>query len=296
MNVSARDRISVEFALAFLEEHHGRSIAHVEQLSGGHWSAAFGYECDGARLVARFGHNREWFEVDRDAHAYTTAGLPVPKVLAVGAVGDGLAFAISERADGTFLEHAAPADAAQVRPLVERALDALRNAPLINDVDYTWRGWLEGGIDSSGRNAPWRALVARDPRAGPIADAAERRVRELLEAVPERRELVHGDLLSGNVLVAKDLSQFNAVFSWKCSARGDAIFDVACLTFWGEWFPGIAALEPHSFINGEPDATLRHHCYELHIGTTHLSWFAQIGDRASLHRVAAQLERRLDEG
>ena len=298
MNVSARDRISGAEAQAFLETLHDTPVTQLEQLSGGHWSAAFAYECDGARLVARFGHNRDWFEVDRDAHSYASANLPVPRVLAIGdagIVGDGLVFAISERADGTFLEDVDPADASRVRPLVGRLLEALRNASLIDDVDYTWRGWLEAGIDPEGRNAQWRALVAQDPYAGPIGEVAERRVRELLDGVPERRELVHGDLLHGNVLVADDLGKLNAVFSWKCSARGDALYDVAWLTFWSPWYPGIESIDPRTLVEDDRDAALRHHCYELHIGTNHLSWFAQVDDHESLHRVAAELERRIDE-
>ena len=52
-------------------------------------------------------------------------------------------------------------------------------------------------------------------------------MRALAEACPERRDLVHGDLLHGNVLVSPDARRVQAVLSWKCSVRGDFLFDAA---------------------------------------------------------------------
>ena len=72
-----------------------------------------------------------------------------------------------------------------------------------------------------------------------------------------------------------------AVFSWKCSARGDALFDIAWLTFWA-WPPGIAAIDAWSLRAARgADAAIRHDFYELNIGATHLCWDSQIDDRPS---------------
>src|ERR1700756_4331826 len=66
-------------------------------------------------------------------------------------------------------------------------------------------------------------------------------VRALAGACPERRDLVHGHLLHGNVLVNPDAGRVEAVLSWKCSVRGDFLFDAAWCSFWAPWHPGIAA-------------------------------------------------------
>jgi aminoglycoside phosphotransferase (APT) family kinase protein len=157
---------------------------------------------------------------------------------------------------------------------------------------------LLSGLDREGRDAKWWAKIAANPAVAPIADAAEARVRELIDVCPERRQLVHGDLLAKNVLVAEDVSALRAVFSWKCSVRGDAMFDVAWLTFWGSWHLGIAAIDPWSLRadDGSPDAAARHHCYELHIGATHLCWNVQIDDPAGLQDVATKLAELLESG
>lgn len=121
---------------------------------------------------------------------------------------------------------------------------------------------------------------------------------------PGRRDLVHGDLLNRNVMIADDASQITAVFSWKCSVRGDFLFDVAWCTFWGAWHQGIAEADLWTRVMAAPsfsdesltDAALRHHCYELRIGATHLGWNAWTGDRDALRAVAAHTAAVLERG
>jgi aminoglycoside phosphotransferase (APT) family kinase protein len=128
----------------------------------------------------------------------------------------------------------------------------------------------------------------------------------LIEACPERRDLVHGDLLHGNVLVSPDATRITAVFSWKCSVRGDFLFDAAWCTFWSPWYDGIAAAHPLAGLltaldvgadrSALVDAAVRHHCYELHIGFTHLGWNIWTGDSANLAATAGRLAEVLERG
>lgn len=290
--------VSLEEAQSFLGRYHGSAVDVIEELSGGAWSAAFGYRTGDDDLVARFGRERSWFENDRHMYAFASEDLPIPRVRDVGEVMDGMSFAISERAFGRFLEDIDPAESAALSAVVARLLRALREAPA-EEVGYTWRQWLLSGLDREGHNAEWWARIAENRAVAPIADEALSRVCELLDACPEKSELVHGDLLSRNVLVSEDVSAVRAVFSWKCSARGDALYDIAWLTFWGAWgLPGIAAIDPWSLRTDDatPDAAIRHHCYELHIGATHLCWNVQIGDAEGLNDIARQLSALLESG
>jgi hypothetical protein len=96
------------------------------------------------------------------------------------------------------------------------------------------------------------------------------------------------------------------VFSWKCSVRGDFLYDVAWCTFWGAWHPGIAAIDVWGRLLEAPpaagddgaltDAATRHHCYELQIGATHLGWYAWTGDREGLRAVADHTSHLLERG
>jgi hypothetical protein len=70
--------------------------------------------------------------------------------------------------------------------------------------------------------------------------------------------------------------------------------------------PGIAAAGPLSGllrapgVRAEPgalrDAAARHHCYELHIGFTHLGWNLWTGDQAALAATARRLAEVLERG
>jgi len=118
--------------------------------------------------------------------------------------------------------------------------------------------------------------------------------------------LLHGDLLHGNVLVSPDARRVEAVLSWKCSVRGDFLFDAAWCSFWAPWHPGIAAADPLSGLLRAPDvrdgpgalrdAAARHHCYELHIGFTHLGWNVWTGNQADLAATARRLAEILERG
>jgi len=302
----------------FLQGLHGRPVRHLQPLEGGFWSSAFAYRVEDRELVLRLSTVREGFEMDRSAMAFDDRpDLPVPDVLEIGE-GLGCSYAISARHHGRFLETVRPDEVAVAAPAFERTLAALRAVPAepgaptawypddVAEEGSTWRGWLAEALvdDPQRRVSGWRQILAADPEIDGLFRACERRIGELLDTCPERRDLVHGDLLNDNVLIARDASQITAVFSWKCSMRGDFLFDVAWCTFWGAWHPGIAALDLwNRTINSQGlsagalgDAPLRHHCYELHIGASHLGWCAWTGDQDALRAVAGHTAHVLARG
>ena len=299
-------RVTADEAAAFLASLHGGAVGDLEVLTGGYWSSAFGYQWNGRDLVARFGQLRDGFEADRAAMSYAGADLPVPEVLDIGEAFGG-AYAISVRHHGRFLEDVGPEDAQAVGATITRLLAALRAVPDDGRRPGSWRGWLLAGfVDDPGHTVNgWRPTIASDPAVDAVFRQCESRVARLVDACPERRDLLHGDLLHGNVLVNSDATRVTAVFSWKCSMRGDFLFDTAWCTFWSRWHPGIAAADVWTRVTADVggrdaatlvDAAVRHHCYELQIGATHLGWHAWTGDRAGLDRVAETLRELLERG
>jgi hypothetical protein len=59
--------------------------------------------------------------------------------------------------------------------------------------------------------------------------------------------------------------------------------------------PRIAAVSTTTALLAEVPGW-RHHCYELHLGCTHLGWHAWTGDRDELHAVARRLGHILERG
>jgi aminoglycoside phosphotransferase (APT) family kinase protein len=306
-----------EEVIAFLDRQPG-SPECLEALTGGAWSSAWAYRAGGEELVVRFGQEVSWYEADRMAMAFGGPDLPVPEIREVGTTPSGRAYAISVRHHGRFLEDTPVEQARAIAPTLTRLLVALYRVPSDPDAPVLWHqaagsaaSWREfllaGLVDDPGKLVHgWSAALAGDQELAALSAAVTERVRALAEACPERRDLVHGDLLHGNVLVSPDATGVEAVLSWKCSVRGDFLFDAAWCSFWAPFHPGIAAADPLSGLLGARsvragpgallDAAARHHCYELCIGFTHLGWNVWTGDQASLAATARRLAEVFERG
>ena len=217
-----------------------------------------------------------------------------------------------------FLEDTPAGQARTLAPTLTRLLVALYQVPSGPDSPVMWHragapagSWREFPLDGLADDPAkpvhgWSAALAGDRELAALSAAAAERVRALAEACPERRDLVHGDLLHGNVLVSPDARRVEAVLSWKCAVRGDFLLDAAWCSFWAPFHPGIAAADPLSgllrapAVRAEPgalfDAAVRHHCYEVHIGFTHLGWNVWTGDQAPLAATARRLAEVLERG
>jgi aminoglycoside phosphotransferase (APT) family kinase protein len=290
----------------------------LEPLAGGAWSSAWAFRAGGEKLVVRFGQEMAWYEADRMAMAFGGPDLPVPEVREVGITPSGRAYAISVRHHGRFLEDTPVELAGAIAPTLTRLLVALYRVPARPGSPVVWHqaggsagSWREfllaGLVDDPGKVVHgWSADLAGDRELSALSAAVTKRVSTLVDACPERRDLVHGDLLHGNVLVSPDAHQVEAVLSWKCSVRGDFLFDAAWCSFWAPFHAGIAAADPLSGLLRDPslqaepsallDAAARLHCYELHIGFTHLGWNVWIGDQAGLAATAQRLAEVLERG
>lgn len=287
----------------FLRAHHGVAPTDLEVLGGGFWSAAFGYRIDAEELVLRINDVPDGFRDDEHAMRYGSAALPVPEVLTIGE-GFGRWFAISRRHHGRFLEEIGPEEADVLGPTVVDLLASLRTVPDAGIETPPWRDWLLGGItDIPGRHTSgWRPRIAADPEADRTFTAVDHRIRSLIDACPDRRQLVHSDLLHYNVLVSPAADAVTAVFSWKCATWGDAIYDLAWCTFWGRWHDDIGALGLWDRVVASlsapdtVDVSIRHHVYELQIGASHLGWYATLGDQENLAWTLRQLDELLERG
>ncbi len=300
----------------WLAIRHDGAVSNLAALSGGFWSAAFAYRVGADEFVLRLSDMSEGFAIDAAAMRFTAPELPVPVVVARGNA-LGLHFAISRRHFGRFIETTTLQEANAVGGALDVLLAAMRAVPTKPDdavlwhdpeasAGVSWRSWLRAGLidDPNARVSGWRAKLASTPRVDALFRACESRIEKLLPACPERRDLVHGDLLHQNVLVADDAAYVTAIFSWKCSIRGDFLFDVAWCTFWGAWHPGIAAadlwqrtLTAADLSEGDlVDAPSRHHCYELQIAASHFGWHVWTGDDRGLAAVADAAERILERG
>ena len=298
----------------FLVSHHGGPIESLAPLPGGFWSAAYAYRVGGQNLVLRLGTIPEGFEADRAAMMFNGPDLPVPRVVAIGRA-FGVGYAISERHFGRFLENVRAEESLRSAPMLGSLLGALRTIEERPDPSdsrtsadlapqHSWRDFLVAQVtdDGTSRNAGWRAALRQKPDLERLFRACERRITDLLEACAERRHVVHGDLLHQNVLVSEDASTVTGVFSWKCSVRGDFLWDTAYCTFFSAWYPGVGAADPWartlSALTPDEmrDAGARHHCYELTIGASRLGVYLSTEDEQHLRAAQRRLSEILERG
>lgn len=303
--------------LAFLARR-GSPPQDLEPLTGGAWSSAWAYRAGGEELVVRFGQQVSWYAADRDARNFAGPDLPVPEVREVGTTPNGRAYAISVRHHGDFIEDTPVELAGALAPTLTRLLVAFYEVPSRPDDPVVWHqggppmpSWREFLLDSM-RDDPakivhgWSETLAADPRSAALSQAVTDRIRTLVDACPERRDLLHGDLLHANVLVHPDRSRVTAVLSWKCSVRGDFLYDVAWCTFWAPWHPGLAATDFLPGLLTAPavradagslrDAAIHHHCYELIIGYSHLGWNVWTKNDSALAETLTRLTEVFDRG
>ena len=312
-----RTRGATELGAAheFLTSRFGSGATDVAELGRGAWSRAFSFRLGERDLVIRFGQHRVDYEIDQRALRYATADLPVPAVLEIGTALGG-AYAISERRFGRFLESLAAAEWHRLLPAFWRALDAMRAQPeqwpewLLDEPELAdgpggrWGAQLRAALQDrpDERVSGWKATLAGFRDLDQLFRDAEGQFIHLLAHCPTSGHLIHSDLLNRNVLVAQDARQLTAVFDWSCQRRGDFLYDIAWLTFWAPWHPGLAAVDvrtaalDHYKATGVPVPRFdeRLSCYELHIGLEHLAYNAFTHDDAELQAVARRLRTLMD--
>lgn len=280
---------SVDAAAAFLLQRYGPGTTDVAVLGGGDWSRAFSFRLGARDLVARFGLHVEDFRTDEKAMAFARPELPIPEILEIREALDGY-YAISERSFGRFLDQLDEPGWRRVTPALLTMFDALRETELPHDgVNWTsadaeplgWRKWLiESLKDRGGRTGGWRTALDQATESAEVYAAGEKEIRQLADACPESRHLLHRDLINRNVLVSEDASRIEAVFDWGCSMAGDFLYEVAWLTFWAPWDPPMEAIDFGGTFRRHyddigldvPDFDTRLRCYELQIGLEHIAY------------------------
>ena len=299
--------VDIRQAQAFLVNHLETEVSEVVLIGEGAWSRCFGFRWNDKELAIRFGNHFEDFRKDQLAYAYTTAGLPIPKVLDIGRAFDGY-YAISTRVHGVPLETLSSTKWLAIVPLLVSVLEAMRTTDLSSTLGFG--GWgIEGkaphlswsshllaiGDDPPNhRTHGWRKRLATSSRG----EAAFRWGFDLLKTVANDsvpRCLVHCDLINRNVLVHED--RISGVFDWGCSLYGDHLYELALFEFWAPWFP---ELNMHS-LRSEVERRWRDvgyapedkedrltACY-LHIGLDHLAYNAYLGDWPAVSETAERM-------
>jgi hygromycin-B 4-O-kinase len=251
-----------EVALA-MRERHGR-ISDWTPLAEGEVSQAFAFRADGRDLVVRVGPRREGFDKDAwAARRMPEDEVPVPEVLEVGELDDGVYCCVSERMGGVHLETYGEEGQRRLAPAVWKIVDAIASVEPVGPTGF-------GSFDPETENGPqaaWvdhlRALlpddwsVLDDPADAALADELTAIALETAARLPVRRQLVHGDLNPRNFTVDGD--RIAGVFDWEAAVIGDPLMEAARYLLWAPVLPSTRLLADDALdrLAGEPDGAER---------------------------------------
>ncbi len=283
--------IELSGAEAFLHEHFGADVQHIQELGRGEWSVAFAYRLAGHEYVARFGLFDEDFMKDRIIAKYGSKRLPIPRIGEIGQYQNGF-FALSERAYGNFLDKLDEKAMRAVLPNLLATCDVIKEIELRNTRGFgLWdaRGiaphesWQEALLDvvndrPEKRIDGWRKSLEEVPGNLALFEQAAALFATKISLCPNERHLIHNDLLNRNVLV--DTHRVTALLDWGCSWYGDYLYDIAHLLYWWPWFTQwrnidlLREIEQH-YKKKKLDVQDFHErlwCYQMHIGLDSMAY------------------------
>jgi hygromycin-B 4-O-kinase len=283
--------IELPGAEAFLREHFGADVQHIQELGRGEWSVAFAYRFAGHEYVARFGLFDEDFMKDRIAAKYTSERVPIPQIGEIGQYKNGF-FALSERDYGNFLEELDENAMRAVLPNLLATLDVIKEIALSDTRGFgLWdaRGiaphasWQEALLDvvndrPEKRTHGWRKSLEEVPGNLALFEQAAALFATKVSLCPNERHLIHNDLLNRNVLV--DTHRITALLDWGDSRYGDYLYDIAHLLYWWPWFTQwrnidiLGEIEQHYKTKklDVQDFYERLRCYQMHIGLDSMAY------------------------
>ncbi|WP_030978360.1 phosphotransferase [Streptomyces sp. NRRL S-1824] len=272
-----------ELARRLVRTTFGVRANEPRPLASGAWSQAFELTIDGAEVVLRIGAHGSDFAKDQIAARFAGPHLPVPSVLTRGVV-DNWHYAISARAHGTGFDDLSAADVALTLPSLLTSLDAIGRIDLAGTAGYgiwtpdgraPYDSWADAllAIGTETERVPgWRAALAdSEIGLGPV-EAGLAALATLAPYLPNERHMIHGDLLSRNVLAAD--GTITAVLDWGNALYGDHLYDAAWLIYWWPWYPQWRTIDiytgllDHWHATGPLPIHLRErlHAYLIHIG------------------------------
>jgi hygromycin-B 4-O-kinase len=283
--MAQKPNISAQDTLRLLKEDLNKEVSELTLLSGGDWSQAYSFVHHNKKYVLRWCHSSETFEKDSVASLFSSEAMPIPKIIDSGTKFDTY-FAVSEFAQGKFIDNLTSAELNNMLPALLKLFDALRNADLANTTGYggwdkngighhrSWKEYLLGVKNDHEENlyTGWYTDLAKSSVGTKIFDQLYSQLESLVEKCPEVRELIHSDLLNSNLLVSD--ARISAVIDWQCSLYGDSLYDVAWFIYYAPWFPQFAAVQLcqkliahfESMTANNSNLMTRLLCYQLHIG------------------------------
>lgn len=278
-----KPQVDTDALLAWLG-HTFSDSQGLHSLTEGEDSRAFAIQTHDGALVVRVNEGAAGFAKDTLAfEQFGAPDLPIPEVLLITPWRQEW-LCVSRRARGETLQDMPVSEAHAHGAALGRVMDTMANRTFSPDakagpMDRNGLGGFNTWPDFIGDivNWSWKGL---DRQARNEVAIMVRAVLDKVPDLPDKRQLVHGDFGSNNVLA--DQGTITGIIDWSEAMIGDADYDLANLMFWRPWLDCMEQQcryfgqhEPERFSNNQ-----RLSCYQLHIGLEVLHDALDQGDMA----------------
>ena len=295
----------------FLKLKYGNKFQSCSPLGSGAWSAAFKFSIGDQDLVIRWSKFRESFDRDQYAVRFTQPGLPIPRIIDSGQF-DQNYFCISEFVSGQFFESLTSFDLEPILPSLTNVFHKFKYADLsattgFGDWNAEGKGaystWKQCLLDVKNDRPDriihgWKTKIESNLPAKEQYDRLCVELEKLVSFCPEKRHLIHSDLLNRNVLVHDQ--KISAVLDWGSSKFGDYLYDVAWFMFYEPWYPEFKKIKlmQHliDWVTSNPDSQnweQRLLCYQLHIGLESVQYNLYLQDWKTVQETLAHTQQLL---
>lgn len=276
------------------------TIDDLQNMIEGEESQAFSFRYEDNKYVIRINPSIDGFKKDEYAYKhFTSASVPIPKVIMVGQIDSNHAFCISEMAEGITFQDADEVTISRLLQPVTEVWQAISRTDLATTSGYgdfgsngrgqfaSWREYLLSILDDKKYN--WSKLISL--MDVDLVKQMSDEFARLVPECPEERNLVHGDFGSNNLLVSNNA--VTSVLDWENALYGDPLFDIAGAYFWRTW---LLCMEKSAgywekSLSDVPNYHKRIRCYQLRAGLHEIYDNAQDND----HKMLEWLQHRCKE-
>ena len=279
----------------FLSNKYNKEIILMPMVEGME-SQVFSFKHDNSDFIVRINPIIEGFQKDDYAYRkFSSAKIPIPKIVEYGKFNDNHSFCISEKILGSTFQDA---DEETVNSLLS---DLTELWLAISEVDISktngygvfssqdgnapfnsWHDYLLSILDK--KKYSWEKVQSMEIVDAELVDKIIITMRNLIKYCPEDRKLVHGDFGSNNVLVDGHTQRINAIIDWDNALYGDCFIDIGGAYFWRTWLMCIdktAAYWEKKF-SSIPNYHERTLFYQLRLGLSEIYENALDGDIETL--------------
>ncbi len=276
----------------FLKTNLNDSVSHIEIINGGERSKAYSFFSNGSKYILRINNHDEGFKKDKYAYEHFSKFIPIPKILKIGPYKNNY-YSISEFCYGSSLSD----DGKELSPvLVEDILskaEIIHSVPISDQSKYgvadtngaakydSWEKWILKDntvvTKDDGTFYSWDEVIQIPFVDKEIINKLFIKIKELVQFIPKKNYLIHGDFGIGNILVNNNT--VTGVIDWNEFGYGDFLFDIAWLDFWINKTDFKKAYEIHFLKNNLtiPFYQERILCHKLFIGLNTLGIYSIIG-------------------